>query len=136
MSDFYYLEPGLNPTITAIFEATNSLIQETHNHSENRNTVKVSRRTRNVEIYLANERSCLAFFITDLGHIFRSNVGNDFRVTLRGKGPHKPEFPYDIVRIHSLMMYADPSEYNFVGDTKAPLLNCFPFFQSLKLETL
>ena len=42
-----------------------------------------------VEIYLANERSGLAFFSTDLGHIFRSNVGNDFGVILRDKGPHK-----------------------------------------------
>ena len=51
---------------------------------------------------------------------------------LRGKGPHKPEFAYDIVRIHSLMIYTDLIEYNIVGDTKAPLLRCFPFNSKLK----
>ena len=100
-SEFYYLEPGLYPSITDIVEAMNTLIQERHNHSENCVTVKVSRRTQKVEIYLANEGSGLAFFSTDLGHIFGSNVGNEFGVMLRGKGLHKPEFAYDIVRILS-----------------------------------
>ena len=82
----------------------NILIQERHTHSENCIKVKVSRRTLKIEIYLANEGSDFAFFSTDVGHIFGSNVGNDYGVTLRGKGPHKPEFDYYIVRIHSLMI--------------------------------
>ena len=131
-SEFYYLEPGLYPSITDIVEAMNTLIQERHNHSENCITVKVSRRTQKVEIYLANERSGLAFFSTDLGHIFGSNVGNEFGVMLRGKGAHKTKFVYDIIRIHSLMIYTDLIEYNIVGDTKDPLLRCFPFISKLK----
>ena len=88
----------------------NILIQERHNHSENSSKVKVSRRTQKVEIYLANEGSGLAFFSTDLGHIFGSNVGNESGLMLRGKGPHKPEVAYDIIRIHSLMIYTDLTE--------------------------
>ena len=68
-SEFYYLEPGLYPSITDVVEALNTLIQERHNHSENCITVKMSRRTQKVEIYLANEGSGLAFFTMDLGHI-------------------------------------------------------------------
>ena len=49
-----------------------------------------------------------------------------------GKGPQEPEFAYDIVRIHSLMIYSDLVEYSIVGDTKAPLLRCFPFISKLK----
>ena len=49
-----------------------------------------------------------------------------------GKGPHEPEFAYDIVRIHSLMIYSNLVEYSIVGDTKAPLLRCFPFISKLK----
>ena len=109
-SKFYYLEPGPYPSITDIVKAMNTLIQERHNHSENCITVKVFRGTQKVEIYLANEGSGLAFFSRDLGHIFGSIVGNEFGVLLRGKGPHKPEFAYDIVRIHSLMIYADRIE--------------------------
>ena len=131
-SELYYLEPGLYPSITDIVEAMNTLIQERHNHSEKCVTVKVSRRTQKVEIYLANEGSGLAFFSTDLGHIFGSNVGKEIGVLLRGKGAHKPELAYDIVGVHSFMIYTDLIEYNIVGDTKAPLLRCFPFISKLK----
>ena len=104
-SDIYYLEPGPYPSITDIVEAMNTLIQETHNHNEI--CITVSRRMQKVETYLAKERSGLAFFSKVVGHIFRSNVGISFGVMLRGKGPHKPEFAYDIVSIHSLMIYTD-----------------------------
>ena len=100
-SEFFYLEPGLYPSITDFVEAMNILIQKRHNHSENCKKVEVSRRTQKVENYPSKEGSCLAFSSTDLGHIFGSKVGNDFGVMLRGKRPHKPEFAYDIVRIHS-----------------------------------
>ena len=131
-SEFYYLEPGLYPSITDIVEVMNTLIQERHNHSENCITVKVSRRTQKNEFYLVNEGSGLAFFSTDLGHIFGSNVGMEFGVMLRGKVPHKPKLAYDIVRIDSLMIYTDLIEYNIVGDTKARLLRCFLFISKLK----
>ena len=79
---------------------------------------------------LANDTSGLAFCSTDLGHIFGNNVGNEFGVLIK-KSPHEPEFAYDIVRIHSLMIYSDLVEYNIVGDTKAPLLRCFLFISKL-----
>ena len=49
-----------------------------------------------------------------------------------GKSSHEPTFAYDIVRIHSLMIYTDFVEYNIAGDAKAPLLRCFPFTSKLK----
>ena len=81
---------------------------------------------------LADDSSGLAFCSNDLGHIFGNNVGNEFGVLMMGKGPHEPEFGYDIVRIHSLMIYSNIVEYNLVGDTKTPLLRCFPFISKLK----
>ena len=131
-SQFYYLEPGLYPSLMNIVEAMNTLIQERHNHSKNCITVKVYRRTQKVENYLANDCSGLAFFGTDLGQIFWSNVGNKFWVMLRGKGHQKPEFAYQIVRIHFLMIYTDLLEYKTVGDTKVQLLRCFHFILKLK----
>ena len=74
----------------------------------------------------------LHLFSTDLGHIFGSIVGNEFGVMLSGKGPHKPEFAYDIVHIHSLIIYEDLIEYNIVGDYKATLLQCFLSIRKLK----
>ena len=128
----YNLEPVLQTSMTDIVEAMNMPIQERNNHNENCTTVKVSRRTQKVVIMLANDTSGLALCSTDLGHIFGNNVGNEFGVPVIGKGPHEPEFAYDIVRIHSLMIYSDLVEYNIVGDTKTPLLRRFPFISKLK----
>ena len=128
----YNLEPGLYTSITDIVEAMNTLIQKRNNHNETCITVKVSRRSQKFVIILANDTSGLAFCSTDLGHFFGNNVGNRFGVLVKGKGPHEPQFAYDIVRIHSLMIYSDPVEFSIVGDTKAPLLRCFPFMSKLK----
>ena len=135
-SQFCYLERVLYPSSTDIVEAMNILIQKRHNHSENCIKVEVSQRTQKVEIYLANERSSRAFFCADVGHILGSIVGIEFGVMLRGKGPHTSEFAYDLVCIHSLMIYTDLIQYNIIGDTKAPLLRCFFLFRKSSLETL
>ena len=121
----YNLEPGLYTSITDIVEAMNMLIQGRNNHNETCITVKVSRRTQKVVVMLANDTSGHAFCSTDLGHIFGNNVGNEFGVLVIGKGPHEIEFSYDIVRLHSLMIYSDLVELGIVSDTKTPLLRCF-----------
>ena len=130
--DFYYLGPGLRPFDTNFVEAVNTLIQEKHNHSKTCITVKVSQTTQKNEFYVANEGVGLAFFSMNLGHIFGCNVGNEDGVMLRAKEPIKLDFTYDIVRIHSLMLYTDLVEYNIIGNTKAPLLHCLPFISKPK----
>ena len=85
-----------------------------------------------VVFMLADKSFGLAFCSTDLGHIFGNNVGNQFGVLMKRKGPHEPQFAYDVVRIRSLMIYSDLVEYSIVGDTKVPLLRCFPFISKLK----
>ena len=110
----------------------NTLIQERNHQNEICITVKVSRRTQKIVIMLAHVTSGLAVCSTELGHIFGNNVGNEFGVLMIGNGPHEPHFAYDIVRIHSLIVYSDLVEYNIVGDTEAPLLRCFPFISKLK----
>ena len=128
----YYLEPGLYSSITDILEAMETLIQERNNHRDTCISIKVSRVTQKVKVYLANDESSLAIFSTDLGHIFGGDVRNDSGILMSGKGPHEPTFAYDIGRIHSLMIYTDIVEYTIVGNTKAPLLRCFPFISKLK----
>ena len=103
----YNLEPGLYTSITDIVEAMNRLIQERKNHNETCITVKVSRRRQKVVIMLANDSSGLAFCSTDLVQFFGNNVGNEFGVLMIVKGHHEPEFAYDFVRIHSLMIYSN-----------------------------
>ena len=81
---------------------------------------------------LVNDTSCLTFCSSNLGNIFGKNMGNECGVLMIGSGPHEPDFAYDIVRIHSLMIYSDLVECNIVGDTNTPLLRCFPFISKLK----
>ena len=126
-TETYSLEPGLYSSITDIVEAMNTLIQERNNHRDTCIITKVSRVTQKVKVYLANEESSLAIFSADLGHIFGGDMRKDLGILMSGKGPHEPTFAYDIVRIHSLIIYTDIVEYNIVEDSKAPLLRCFPF---------
>ena len=131
-SEFYYVGTGIHPSMTDIVDAMNTLILERHNHSKNCFTVKMSRRTQKFRNYLANQGSGPAFFSTDLGHIFGSDVGTKLGLILREKGAHKPEFASNIVRIHSPVIYPDLTEYNTVDNTKAPLLIAFLYFQNWK----
>ena len=82
-------------------------------------------------MYPANEESCLAVYSTDLGHIF-GEVRNDLGTLMHGNCSHEPTFACDIVRNHSLMIYTYIVKYNIFGDTKAPLLRCFPCISKLK----
>ena len=87
-TEAYYLEPGLYSSITDIVEAMNTLIQERNNHRDTCITIKVSRVTQKVKVYLANEESSLASFSSDLGHMFGGAVRNDSGILMRGKEPH------------------------------------------------
>ena len=129
-SEFYYLGLELYLSFTDNVEDLNTLIQEKHKHSENCITAKVSRRTKKVDIYLTMKISGLAFFSTDLGHIFGTNFSNELGQILRRKGPKTPEFAHDNMRIKSFMLYTILIEYNIVDDTKALMLRCFPLFKA------
>ena len=109
-----------------------TLIQERNNHKETCITVKVSRRTHKVVTVLATDTSGLAFCSTDLGHFFDNNVANELGILMIANGPHQREFAYDIVRIHLLTIYSNLVVNNIVGETKTPLLRCFPFISMLK----
>ena len=71
----------------------NTLIQDQHKHSKSCITDAVSGRAQKVKVYLANEGSGLALLITDLVHVFWSDVSKEFGVMLRGKRSQKPDFP-------------------------------------------
>ena len=131
-TEAYYLETGLYSSITDIVEAMKTLIQERNNHRDTCITIKDSRVTQKVEVYLANKDSSLAVLSTDLEPMFGADMGNCLGILLCGKGPQEPTFAYVIVRIRSLMMYTDNVEYNIVGDKKEPLLRCFLFISKLK----
>ena len=97
ITEAYYLEPELYSSITDLLEATNTIIQERNNHRDTCITIKVSRVTQKVKVYLANDETSLAIFSIDSGQILGGEVRNDLGKLMRGKCPHEPTFAYDIV---------------------------------------
>ena len=82
---------------------------------------------------LPNQNSLLVIFSANLCHVFECEEAvYGIGVFMSEAGPHFFKFPYDIVRIHTLMIYSDIVEYNIVGDTKAALLRCIPFISKVK----
>ena len=103
--NYYYIETGLHHSITKIVEAMNLLIQNRNNDNKTCIGVKAERITQTIAYLLVNDESSLVISSIDLGHIFGGDVRNDRRILMFGRGPHKLLFAYDIVRIHSLMIY-------------------------------
>ena len=137
--DYYYVDSGSYPSSRDNIKAIN-LFQEKHNHSESCITFDASRITQKLDIYLAVERLCPAFFNTDSGHVFWSTVGNEFAKNLRRKRPKQPTFVFDIFHIHSLKLFTDLKDNNIVGMNYQTSINLkftplfkFPF-QSLNID--
>ena len=82
-TEAYYLEPGLYSSITDIAEAMNTLIQERNNHRETCITIKVSRVTQKLKVYLANEELSLETLSTDLRRISGGDIRNDLGRLMR-----------------------------------------------------
>ena len=131
------IEPGLYPSIVDIVVAMNNKIRESLGaqvFEYNGIYVSVEKIAQKVVVHLPESQSSV-FIIqsADLSHIFGCDLEqNQTGVIMKGKGPHCPQYSYDIIRIHSLMIYSDIIEYNIVGDTKTPLLRCFPFISKVK----
>ena len=68
-SEFYYLEPGLYPSITDTVETMNTFIQERHNHCENCITVKVSRKTK-IKIFTLQVKDLVVHFLVRIWDTF------------------------------------------------------------------
>ena len=110
----------------------NKKIQEREKYVKTPIKLKVNRITQRISLSLPNENSLLVIFSTDLCHVFGCEEAvYGMGVFMSGAGPHFPKFPYDIVRIHTLMICSDIVEYNIVGDTKAALLRCIPFISKI-----
>ena len=132
-SDYYTLDPGLCPSISDIVNEMNQKGQEREKYEKTPIRLHVNKITQRISLSLPNEKSLLVIFSADLCHVFGCEEAvYGMGVFMSGAGPHFPKFPYDIVRIHTLMLYSDIVEYNIVGDTKAALLRCIPFKSKVK----
>ena len=86
-----------------------------------------------MSIYLPLDQSVFIIQSPDLSHIFDCDLEqNQTGVIMKRKGPHYPQYSYDIIRIHSLLIYSDIIECNIVGITKTLLLRCILFISKIK----
>ena len=131
-----HVEPGLYPSIVDIVVAMNDKVRKrigAQKYEYNGIYVSVDKITQKVAIHLPEDQSVFIIQSADLSHIFGCDLEqNQTGVIMKGKGPNYPQYSYDIIRIHSLMIYSDIIEYNIVGDTKTPLLRCIPFISKVK----
>ena len=133
-SDYYTLDPGLYPSISDIVNKMNRKVQESEKH-EKKTPIKlhVNKITQRISLSLPNQNSLLVVFSAHLCHVFGCEEAvYGIGVLMSGAGPQFPRFPYDIVQIHTFMIYSDIVEYNIVFDTKAALLRCIPFISKVK----
>lgn len=129
----FQLKPGLYESITQVVHEMSKLIFEDAKMFNHYISLEIDRMTQQISLKLPSETASLAIMSADLSHILGVERPSErVGVVMRGEGPHTPQYPYDIVRIHSLMIYTDVIQYNIVGDTKAPLLRCIPFISKIK----
>ena len=131
-----HVEPGLYPSIVDIVVAMNDKVRKrigAQKFEYNGIYVSVDKITKKVAIHLLEDQSVFIIQSADLSHIFGCDLEqNQTCVIMKGKGSHYPQYSYDIIRVHSLMIYSDIIEYNIVGDTKTPLLRCISFISKVK----
>ena len=131
-----HVEPGLYPSIVDVVVAMNDKVRKrigAQKYEYNGIYVSVDKITQKVAIHLPEDQSVFIIQSADLSHIFGCDLEqNQTGVIMKRKGPHYPQYSYDIIRIHSLMIYSDIIEYNIVGDTKTPLMCCIPFISKVK----
>ena len=133
------IEPGLYPSIVDKVVAVNDKVRKrigAQKYECNGIHVSVDKITQKNAIHLPEDQSVFIIQSADLSHIFGCDLEqNQTGVIMKRKGPHYPQYSYDIIRIHSPMIYSDIIEYNIVGVTKTPLLRCIPFIYKVKMET-
>ena len=130
-----HVEPGLYPSIVDLVVAMNDKVRKcigAQKYEYNGIYLSVDKITQKVAIPLPEDQSVFIIQSANLRLIFGCDLEqNQTGVIMKGKGPHYPQYSYDIIRIHFLMIFRDIIEYNKVGDTKTPLLYSF-HFQSKK----
>ena len=126
-----HIEPGRYPSIVDIVVAMNEKFgKRIAAQKKEYNVIYVSldKITEKIAIQLPEDQSVFIILSADLSHNFGCDLEQNRTGVLRkGKRPHHPQFSYDIIRKHSLMIYSDIKEYNIVGVTNTPLLCCILF---------
>ena len=106
-----HIEPGLYPSIVDIVVAMNDKVRKrigAQKYEYNGIYVSVDEIAQKIAIHLPEDQSVFIIQSADLSHIFGCDLEqNQTGVIIKGKNPHYPQYSYDIIPIHSLMIYSD-----------------------------
>ena len=131
-----HIEPGLYTSIVDIVVAMNDKVREcigAQKYEYNGIDVSVDKITQKIDFHLNEDQSVFIIQSADLSHNFGCDLEqNQTGVIMKRKGPHYPQYSYDIIRIHSLMISIDIIKYTIVDDTETPLLRCIPSISKVK----
>ena len=126
-----HIEPGLYPSVVDKVVALNDKVRNcrgAQKYEYNGFYVSVDKILQKIDTHLPEVQSVILNLSADLSHSFGCDLEqNQTGVLMKGKGPHYPQHSFDIIRIHSLMIYSYIKEYNIAGVTKTPLLCCILF---------
>ena len=108
-SDYYTLDAGLlGPSISDIVNETNRKNHEREMYEKTTIKLHVNKVKQRFSMSPPNENSLLVIFSAHLFHVFGCEEAvYSMVVFMGGFGPHFPKYPFDIVRIHFLMIYSD-----------------------------
>ena len=82
-------------------------IQEREKYEKRPIKLHVNKITQRISLSLPNQNSLLVIFSADLCHVFGCEEAvYGMAVFMSSAGPHFTNFPYDIVQIHTLMIYS------------------------------
>lgn len=123
---------GLYTSVQEIFREMKNVVKAKYPGKEMGMNVSIDNRSQRAFISLPKVGSALNIISPDIAHI----LGFPMSVLLFGLGPHISHYPVDILRVHSIMVYTDIVEHGVLGDTKAPILRCFPFISRLRNEAI
>ena len=98
--------------------------------------VLVDKIAQKIATLLPESQSVFKNQIADLSHVFRCDLGQNWTgIQMIGKGPLQPHYPYDIIKLHSLMIYSDLVKYIIVVVTKTLLMRYIFLFSRENMST-
>ena len=122
---------GLYPNIQSVIIAMQTEITTVLNNAEHGMEISVNEFKKKIEFQFANNGALLNLASNDI-----ANVIGFPSPCLIPPAANVAMLPYDIQRIHTVMVYTDIIQHGIIGDTKAPILRCFPLTPRFKNESL
>lgn len=131
----FTIPKGMYYSAMEIVKHMNKLIKDKYNKPSSDLPIKLTWNALDYHIELTLENEIVVLDLSgsnDLLHIFGFDKKKQGILKGQEKLSWRGDFPVDIVRIHSFLVYSDIVDHGVVGDAKAPILRSFSHIPKLK----